>query len=86
MGFEYLWLALKQRWADPSNLEAMSAPLSLADALAQLPEEERIILSLHYLRSMPSSQIAQILGVPEKSVVAVMASGKGRITALLGLS
>lgn len=35
---------------------------------------------------MPSSQIAQLLGVPEKSVVAVMASGKGRITALLGLN
>jgi RNA polymerase sigma factor (sigma-70 family) len=83
--FESLWLALKQRLADPSNLEHMSAPLSLADALAQLPEEERIILTLHYLRSMPSDEIAKLLGVPEKSVIAVMASGKGRITALLGL-
>ncbi len=63
----------------------MSAPLSLADALAQLPEEERIILTLHYLRSMPSDEIAKLLGVPEKSVITVMASGKGRITALLGL-
>ncbi|MSO28243.1 MAG: sigma-70 family RNA polymerase sigma factor [Candidatus Planktophila sp.] len=57
----------------------------MADALAQLPEEERIILTLHYLRSMPSYEIAKLLGVPEKSVIAVMASGKGRITALLGL-
>ena len=63
----------------------MNAPLSLADALAQLPEEERIILTLHYLRSMPSDEIAKLLGVPEKSVIAVMASVKGRITALLGL-
>jgi len=63
----------------------MNAPLSLADALAQLPEEERIILTLHYLRSMPSDEIAKLLGVPEKSVISVMASGKGRITALLGL-
>jgi RNA polymerase sigma factor (sigma-70 family) len=63
----------------------MNAPLSLTDALAQLPEEERIILTLHYLRSMPSDEIAKLLGVPEKSVIAVMASGKGRITALLGL-
>lgn len=63
----------------------MNAPLSLADALAQLPEEERIILTLHYLRSMPSDEIAKLLGVPEKSVLTVMASGKGRITALLGL-
>jgi RNA polymerase sigma factor (sigma-70 family) len=63
----------------------MNAPLSLTDALAQLPEEERIILTLHYLRSMPSDEIAKLLGVPEKSVIAVMTSGKGRITALLGL-
>jgi RNA polymerase sigma factor (sigma-70 family) len=63
----------------------MNAPLSLADALAQLPEEERIVLTLHYLRSMPSDEIAKLLGVPEKSVITVMASGKGRITALLGL-
>ena len=63
----------------------MNAPLSLTDALAQLPEEERIILTLHYLRSMPSDEIAKLLGAPEKSVIAVMASGKGRITALLGL-
>jgi DNA-directed RNA polymerase specialized sigma subunit len=83
--FEYLWLALKQRLVDPSSLEYMNAPLSLADALAQLPEEERIILTLHYLRSMPSDEIAKLLGAPEKSVIAVMASGKGRITALLGL-
>jgi RNA polymerase sigma factor (sigma-70 family) len=63
----------------------MNAPLSLTDALAQLPEEEQIILTLHYLRSMPSDEIAKLLGVPEKSVIAVMTSGKGRITALLGL-
>ena len=63
----------------------MNAPLSLADALAQLPEEERIVLTLHYLRSMPSDEIAKLLGVPEKSVITVVASGKGRITALLGL-
>ncbi|MEJ6607594.1 MAG: sigma-70 family RNA polymerase sigma factor [Candidatus Planktophila sp.] len=63
----------------------MSAPLTLVDALAQLPEEEQIILSLHYLRAMPSVEIAKLLGVPEKSVNTVMASGRARITALLGL-
>jgi DNA-directed RNA polymerase specialized sigma24 family protein len=53
--------------------------------LAQLPEEERIILSLHYLRQMAIGDIATLLGVPEKSVSTVMASGKTRITALLGM-
>ena len=63
----------------------MTAPLTLAEALAQLPEEERIILSLHFLRQMTVSDIATLLGVPEKSVSTVMASGKTRITALLGM-
>ncbi len=84
--YEYHWLASPHHYAHPSNLEPMTAPLSLPDALAQLPEEERIVLSLHYLRSLPSHEIAKMLGVPEKSVVAVMASGKARITALLGLA
>jgi RNA polymerase sigma factor (sigma-70 family) len=63
----------------------MSEPLSLAAALAELPEEERFILTLHYLRSMPADEIAKLLGVGEKSVLSVITSGKARITALLGL-
>ena len=63
----------------------MTVPLTLAEALAQLPEEERIILSLHFLRQMEIGEIAALLGVPEKSVSNVMASGKSRITALLGM-
>ena len=82
---ESRWLASPHHFADASNLGAMTAPLTLAGALAQLPEEERIILSLHYLKSMPIDEIAALLGVPEKSVTAVMVSGKSRITALLGL-
>ena len=63
----------------------MSEPLSLAAALAALPEEERFILTLYYLRSMPADEIAKLLGVGEKSVLSVITSGKTRITALLGL-
>lgn len=63
----------------------MSEPLSLAAALAELPEEERFILTLYYLRSMPADEIAKLLGVGEKSVLSVITSGKTRITALLGL-
>jgi DNA-directed RNA polymerase specialized sigma24 family protein len=63
----------------------MTAPLTLPEALAQLPEEERIILSLHYLRSMAVGEIATFLGVPEKSVSTVIATGKARLTALLGM-
>ena len=61
------------------------SPTSLAEIIASLPEEERIILTLHYLRSLTSAQIAEILKVPEKSVVVVIAVGKARLTSHLGL-
>ncbi len=63
----------------------MSNPKTLAELLASLPEEERFILTLHYLRSKSASEIAQLLGVPEKSVKVVIDSGKKRLTAFLGI-
>lgn len=60
-------------------------PQTLADALAGLPEEERIILTMHYLKSMSAQQIANLLGVPERSVEAIIKQGKARLSALLGL-
>ena len=63
----------------------MSEPKTLAEVLAALPEEERIILVMHYLRSMTPEQIAEKLGVPERSVAAVIAIGKARLSKTLGL-
>ena len=63
----------------------MSNPKTLAELLASLPEEERVILTLHYLRSKSATEIAQVLGVPEKSVMVVIESGKKRLTAFLGM-
>jgi len=60
----------------------MSNPQTLAELLASLPDEERIILTLHYLRSKSSAEIALLLSVPEKSVLAVIDSGKKRLTAI----
>ena len=63
----------------------MSSPQAIAELLSSLPEEERIILSLHYLRAKSADEIAQLLSVPERSVSAVIESGKRRITSHLGL-
>ncbi|KGA13060.1 hypothetical protein GM50_23235 [freshwater metagenome] len=63
----------------------MGAPKTLAEVLAALPEEERIILTLAYLRGMSAVEIATLLGVPPKSVEAVITSGKARLTAELGI-
>jgi RNA polymerase sigma factor (sigma-70 family) len=63
----------------------MSEPQSVAQALASLPEEERIILTMHFMKSMSAQEIATMLGVPERSVRALIISGNGRISLILGL-
>jgi len=63
----------------------MSESITLAQVLASLPEEERIILTLHYLKSMPSDEIATVLSVPVRAVDAVISSGKARLSAILGI-
>ena len=57
---------------------------TLADALASLPDEERIILTMHYLKSMSAAEIASMLGVPERSAEAIIKQGKARLSAILG--
>jgi RNA polymerase sigma factor (sigma-70 family) len=57
---------------------------TIAQLLASLPEEERIILTLYYLREKSSAEIAAMLQVPERAVIAVISSGKARITGQLG--
>jgi RNA polymerase sigma factor (sigma-70 family) len=58
-------------------------PHTLEELLASLPEEERIILSLHYLKAMTNTQIAEMLGVPERAVTVVITSGKTRLLSAL---
>ena len=60
-------------------------PQTLAQAIASLPEEERIILTMHYLKSMSAAEIASLLGVPERSVEAIIRQGKTRLSAILGI-
>jgi len=60
-------------------------PQTLAQAIASLPEEERIILTMHYLKSMSAADIASLLGVRERSVEAIIRQGKTRLSAILGI-
>ena len=66
-------------------MSSSSNPQTLAELLASLPEEERIILTLHYLRSKSSNEIASMLSFPERAVLVVIESGKARLTGELGL-
>jgi len=61
--------------------DAEETPVTLADVIASLPEEERVILILHYVKNQSTVEIAAKLGVPERSVLSVLASGRARLSA-----
>ena len=56
---------------------------ALSELLSSLPEEERFILTMHYIRSMTAKEIAEPLGVPERAVQSVITSGKSRLLSAL---
>lgn len=58
---------------------------TLAQFLASLPEEERVILTLHYVKSLSCSEIAEMLDVPEGAIRRLIAAGRGRLAARLNL-
>ena len=56
---------------------------ALSELLSSLPEEERFILTMHYIRSITAKEIAETLGVPERAVQSVITSGKSRLLSAL---
>ena len=56
---------------------------TIAELIASLPEEERFILTLHYLKGLSNEEIAKTLGVPARSVAVVIEGGKRRLLAAL---
>ena len=59
---------------------------TLVQVIAALPEEERVVLTLFYLRSKTLNEIAGLLQVPESAVAAVLSSGRTSLTSTLVLS
>ena len=57
--------------------------LTLVEVIASLPEEERIILTLHLVKRLSLSEIATKIGVPERSVASVLASARARLRSSL---
>ena len=51
----------------------------LRSALATLPEEQRAILSLHYLDGMSVADIARVLDVPEGTVKSRLFHARDRL-------
>jgi DNA-directed RNA polymerase specialized sigma24 family protein len=70
----------------PSNLDAMAPDDSrktIAELIATLPEEERLILTLHLVNMISVTEIADKLGVPERAVISVITSGRSRLIGLI---
>lgn len=63
-----------------------SSDQDLASLIASMPEEERIVLTLFYLKSESIEAIAGRLSVPERAVESVLAQGRLRLLSSLGLS
>ena len=66
-------------------MSASKPAKTLAEVLKELPEEERIILTMHLLRGLAAPESANLIGVPERAVISLISSGKSRLSALLGL-
>ena len=53
--------------------------LTIVELISSLPEEERVILMLYFAKNLSLSEIAEKIGVPERAVSAVLASGRARL-------
>ena len=71
-------------WPYVGNLGAMTSE-TLAQFLASLPEEERVILTLHYVKSLSPAEIATMLNVPEGAISRLITAGRSRLTSRLNL-
>lgn len=56
---------------------------TIAELIATLPEEERLILTMHFVNMITTSEIAEKLAVPERAVISVIASGRSRLIGLI---
>jgi DNA-directed RNA polymerase specialized sigma24 family protein len=60
-----------------------SSDKTIAELIAALPEEERLILTMHLVNMATVTDIAKKLGVPERAVTSVIRSGKSRLIGMI---
>jgi RNA polymerase sigma factor FliA len=60
---------VKDDGADPATIHASSeARAAIADAIARLPEKEKVVIALYYYDSLTLKEIGEVLGVTESRV------------------
>lgn len=55
----------------------------MAELIAALPEEERVVLMLHFKANLSIVEIAAKIGAPERAVASVLAAARARLQASL---
>jgi len=56
---------------------------TIAELIDTLPDEKRLILTLHLVNMISVNEIAEKLGVPERAVISVIQSGRSRLIGLI---
>jgi len=77
-----VWLAS----AEDSPTDALvrsDEVLSLAEALAKLPRDQRLAVEQHYLAELPSAEVARRMGRSEASVAGLLRRGLKRLRELM---
>jgi RNA polymerase sigma factor for flagellar operon FliA len=53
----------------------------LADTIARLAEQERLVVSLYYYEHLPLDEVGNILGLPESEVGKILERGREQVRA-----
>lgn len=77
-------IADSDRWSDPAqSLDSRELRDQVRQALAQLEEHYRLVLTLYYFEDMKYTDIAVILDIPLNTVKSHIRRGKERLAAIL---
>src|SRR5262249_29180415 len=76
------WLAASQ--SSPSQQAVQHEQLLLlADALAQLPEDQRLVVELHHLQGLPLTDVAERMDRSKGAVAQLLFRGLGKLRELM---
>ena len=77
-------LADSDRWTQPEErLELRESATEVREALAQLPAQQRLALTLHYFEDLRYEDIAEVMGLPLNTVKSHIRRGKERLAQVL---
>ena len=74
---------IKHRLHETPDLPGMSEHVEVVEALRQLPENQRVVLVLHYFADRQVHQIAEELGIAEGTVKSRLSRGRDALATML---